>query len=38
MKRRSLFLVVAVAVAVGVLGLRADAQSNDNAAIGALYQ
>jgi ketosteroid isomerase-like protein len=34
----SLFLVLAVAIAAGASGLRADAQANDNAAIGALYQ
>lgn len=38
MKRISLFFVLAVAVAAGAFGLRADAQSNDNAAIEALYQ
>ena len=38
MKRLSLFFVLAVAVAAGAIGLRADAQSNDNAAIEALYQ
>ena len=38
MKRRSLFLAVAIAVAAGAFGLRAGAQSNDSAAIDALYQ
>jgi len=38
MKRLSLFLVIAVMVAALGYGSRADAQSNDNAAIGALYQ
>jgi hypothetical protein len=38
MKRISLVLVLAVTVAAGAFGLRADAQSNDNAAIDALYQ
>ncbi|MFY9739015.1 MAG: nuclear transport factor 2 family protein [Candidatus Cybelea sp.] len=38
MKRRSLFLAVAIAVAAGAFGLRAGAQSNDSSAIDALYQ
>ncbi|MGA8385567.1 MAG: nuclear transport factor 2 family protein [Candidatus Cybelea sp.] len=38
MKKRSLFLALAVAVAAGAFGLRAGAQSNDSAAIDALYQ
>ncbi len=38
MKRVSLFLALVVTVTAGAYGLRADAQSNDNAAIDALYQ
>lgn len=38
MKRIALFVVLAVIVAAGAFGLRASAQSNDDAAINALYQ
>jgi ketosteroid isomerase-like protein len=38
MKRRFLLLALAAAVTAGASGLRADAQSSDSSAIGAIYQ